>query len=356
MATANPAAGLRLSLDLELSRIAKAALETARGSVVLLDPRTGGVLAAVSDPVTERVGGTPAFEDRREPASISKIVTTAAALRAGIDPDTFLKRLECRGAERIGRGTVWCSYPAGPLSASTTPWRSAATWPSPGSASKWDETRSWASWPAGASVWISQAGRREATSSRPRATCAQLADVAIGLEATDLTPLHGALMAAVIADEGHMPAPVLVLSESGPLSLISSALPRPAARDVIDAAAVRVLAHAMAAVPLHGTAAGVSPADFPIAMKTGTGATWHLGYHANYIGVAPWPNPIVAFSVRVTHEPTSSRVNRTARVVLGRLLEELQRSLCSPDAPPVSETATRRWKPEAGPPRPSVCS
>jgi cell division protein FtsI/penicillin-binding protein 2 len=118
---------------------------------------------------------------------------------------------------------------------------------------------------------------------------------------------------------------------------------------------VKVLARAMVAVAVQGTAAGVAPADFPIAMKTGTGAEWHRGYHANYVGVAPWPNPVVAFSVRVTHEPTSSRVNRTARVVLGRLLEGLQKSLCAPEAPPPTG-GVWRWKPAALRGRPSVCS
>jgi cell division protein FtsI/penicillin-binding protein 2 len=60
-------------------------------------------------------------------------------------------------------------------------------------------------------------------------------------------------------------------------------------------------------------------------MKTGTGAEWRKGYHANYVGVAPWPNPVVAFSVRITHEPTSSRVNRTAREVLTALLDGLHK-------------------------------
>jgi hypothetical protein len=61
-------------------------------------------------------------------------------------------------------------------------------------------------------------------------------------------------------------------------------------------------------------------------MKTGTGATWHLGYHANYIGVGPWPGPGIAFCVRITHEPSSGRVTRAARQVLGALLEGLART------------------------------
>ena len=97
------------------------------------------------------------------------------------------------------------------------------------------------------------------------------------------------------------------------------------ARDVIDPAWLPLLGRAMEAVAEYGTAAGVAPVDFPVAMKTGTGATWHLGYHANYIGVGPWPEPRIAFCVRITHEPSSGRVTRAARQVLGALLEGLAR-------------------------------
>ena len=285
VAAAPPAPGLRATLDLDLSRIARGALENVRGSVVLLDPRTGSVLAAVSDPVTLRAGGTPAFEDRREPASISKVVTAAAALRKGLDPDAFLQRLECRGAERIGRGTVWCSSPAGPLAgldhalAISCNMAFARLGLEVGRDALLDELTRWG-FGRDFTPWA-PGGRILQAAGDPR----QLADLAIGLEATDLTPLHGALLAAVIADEGRMPEPRLVEGESGPLSLVAPVATATPARDVIDGAAVKVLARAMVAVAVQGTAAGIAPRGFPVAMKTGTGAEWHRGYHANYVGV-----------------------------------------------------------------------
>ena len=45
-------AGLRLTLDLDLARLARQALGRWRGTIVLLEPRTGSVLATVSDPRT----------------------------------------------------------------------------------------------------------------------------------------------------------------------------------------------------------------------------------------------------------------------------------------------------------------
>ncbi len=316
--------GLRLSLDLDLSRLAQGSLGFARGSVVLLDPRTGGVLAAVSDAVTRAGGGTPAFEDRREPASISKVITAAAGLRAGLDVDDAIRHLECHGSERFGNGIVWCSYSAGPLQgldqamAVSCNMAFAHLGATVGRASLLAELRHWG---FDRDFIIAPAGRVV----RPYGDLRQLADLSIGLEATNITPLHGALLATVLANEGRMPEPVLLEATEGPMGLEPAFLERPPARDVIAPQALPVLARAMQAVAVYGTAAGVAPPGFPIAMKTGTGAEWRLGYHANYVGVAPWPNPAVAFCVRITHEPTSSRVNRTAHEVLSALLEGLRR-------------------------------
>jgi peptidoglycan glycosyltransferase len=162
---------------------------------------------------------------------------------------------------------------------------------------------------------------------RPSGDLRQLADLAIGLEAADITPLHGALLATVIADDGRMPEPTLLAAEEGPMGLEPRPRPRLPRREVVAPASVPVLAEAMRAVPLYGTAAGVTSPDFPVAMKTGTGAQWRLGYHANYVGVAPWPRPRVAFSLRITHEPTSPQVNRTAREALRLLLAGLRERL-----------------------------
>jgi len=72
-----------------------------------------------------------------------------------------------------------------------------------------------------------------------------------------------------------------------------------------------------------GTGAGLAPRSFPVAMKTGTAATPGEGYHVNYIGVGPMPDPSIAFCVRVTHQRNSRRVRRAARSVTSALLAAL---------------------------------
>ncbi len=97
--------GLRLTFDDELQQVAVEALGDSRGSIIALDPTTGAVLASVSTPgfdPNSLVGsdggpaGTALEEDpdipllhrtiatTYPPGSTFKVVTTAAALEAGI--------------------------------------------------------------------------------------------------------------------------------------------------------------------------------------------------------------------------------------------------------------------------------
>ena len=79
----------------------------------------------------------------------------------------------------------------------------------------------------------------------------------------------------------------------------------------------------MREVAANGTARGLSGNGFQVAMKTGTGRTAGTGYVTNYVGFGPLPDPHIAFCVRVTHQPTSSRVRKATREVMARLLERL---------------------------------
>ncbi len=191
-----PRPGLRLSLDLRLARLAASALAGRQGSIVLLDAQSGAVLAAVSDARSAATGGTPAFEEQREPASISKVITTAAALRAGIDADATIGRMTCRGSQRFEGGIVWCSHPAGHLLgldqalAMSCNVAFANLGVLVGRERLLGELRRWG-FDRG-TIGVGPSGRIVRAEGNER----QLADLSIGLEATDITPLHAALLAA----------------------------------------------------------------------------------------------------------------------------------------------------------------
>jgi peptidoglycan glycosyltransferase len=316
--------GLRLTLDLDLARLALDALGRWRGTIVLVEPRTGAVLAAVSDPRTRAREGPATFSQRREPASISKIITAAAAYRSGIDADAAIARMTCRGVERFGGKPLWCSWKAGPLagldhalaiSCNTSFARVGAR---VGRERLADELRRWG-FDAGPEALMGAAGRIHT----PPRNARQLADLSIGLTVSDITPLHAALLATVVVNGGTMPEPRLVANVCGPVGLADRVAVLPPVREVVGPRTVPPLLRAMRAVALYGTGTGLTRRGFPVAMKTGTAAEYRKGYHVNYIGVAPTPDSAVAFCVRVTYQRNSRAVNRAAREVTEALLAGL---------------------------------
>jgi len=335
--------GARLSIDLGLSRAALEALGGLRGSIVLVEPRTGAVLAAVSDERTAAAEGAAAFMQRREPASVAKVLTAAAALRAGLDVDAQIGGMTCTGVERYGGQPLWCAFPAGPLQgldhalALSCNVAFASLGVRVGAERLLEEYRLWG-FDAGEGALLGAAGRVHSPPRTPR----QLADLSVGLELADVTPLHAALLAATVANDGRLPEPRLITGSCGRLGLADEPLPLSPPRDVLGPALARRLRRAMEAVAGYGNGVGLAPPGFPVAMKTGTAAEPGRGYHVNYVGMGPLPEPVVAFGVRVTNERSSPAVTRAARDVTRRLLAALA------ERRPTLESAARRQRRLAG--------
>lgn len=319
------AGSLRLTLDLEVSDAAFKAFGRYRGSIVILDAATGEILAAVSDRLSWKQGGTPAFEQFREPASIAKLITSTAAWRAGYEPDREFRRMRCRGHERYSGKLLYCPSIVGRLHnldralAVSCNVAFANLGVRVGRERLLAEFRRYGfdtelgPFPSGRVVQAHGDDR-------------QLADLAIGLEATEITPLHAALLAAVMANDGVMPQPTLIAAEDGRLGLHPR--PRPAAegRQVIDRRWVPELVEAMEAVVRGGTAQRIwPPHNFRVAMKTGTASDPRYGFYTNYVGIGPMPEARLAFCVRITDRPTSVKVRRAAQQVTYRLLRNLGR-------------------------------
>jgi cell division protein FtsI/penicillin-binding protein 2 len=128
-----------------------------------------------------------------------------------------------------------------------------------------------------------------------------------------------------------MPGVFLVAAEDGAMGLSPRPLAAPPSHRVLESSWIPALEAALAPVTAPGgTAAGVAPPTFPVAMKTGTASTPGLGYHVNYIGVGPLPDPSLAFCVRVTGQYSSSSINVAAREVLRALLAGLGRGRTAP--------------------------
>src|SRR6476620_6780311 len=141
----------------------------------------------------------------------------------------------------------------------------------------------------------------------------EFARTAAGFWHSTLSPLHGALVAAAIANRGEMPAPMLIdraVDRDGRPIAPTMAAPR----HVVDAAAAREVGRMMELTTRIGTAKGTFRdkrgrrlLPFEVAGKTGTlSAETDHGYvgYSWFVGYAPAERPTIAFAVVLGNNPT----------------------------------------------------
>ena len=140
----------------------------------------------------------------------------------------------------------------------------------------------------------------------------EFARTAAGFWHSTLSPMHGALLAAAIANRGEMPAPMLIeraVDRDGrPI-----VQPMATARHVVSAAAAREVGRMMELTTRIGTAKGtfrdkrgrrLLPVE--VAGKTGTlSAETDRGYvgYSWFVGYAPADRPTIAFAVVLGNNP-----------------------------------------------------
>jgi peptidoglycan glycosyltransferase len=332
--------GLRLSLDLRLQRAAIRALGDDRGAVVMLDPRTGEILALASTPVYDASAiadpstATATFEalqadddrpllpratlGRYVPGSVFKIVTGIAALNTGaVDPGTTFE--EQPSAERGGllvdgfRVRDGHHPQTGDLALDMTSatevscnlWYALAGLRTGGERLV-DEAAKLGfgeaipfDLPTAVSSVTSGNGRMPGGFTND----AELASAAFGQGETFVTPLQMALVASTVANDGVLMRPHLVTALTGD---------GPGARTIDPETWRRVLseddARALQAAMQQAVegdlgrqfTAGAAVPGVPTAGKSGTAELGGRGEpHSWFIGFAPVENPTVAIAVLV---------------------------------------------------------
>ncbi|HKY33225.1 MAG TPA: penicillin-binding transpeptidase domain-containing protein [Candidatus Polarisedimenticolia bacterium] len=312
----------RLALDLRLQRAAEEALGSRRGALVAVDVRTGGVLAAASQPRAAAPGGSrpEALAGRYEPGSIIKMITLEAALRHGLDVEGLFP-LDCPGwilldgvafrdwmPHRTVRSVdeavaVSCNIAFGRLGALLGRQRL------DDALERYGFPREGA--PAGPEAGALFVPGRLLPPDPARPAYA-LARRAVGLDSLDVTPMHAALLAAALARGGVMPPPHLVAER---LNILGEPVPGglaaktpPAIRQdpepgPLPAAARALLHRTMVGVVVSrsGTARRAAVQGVEAAMKTGTSGENPPGHDALVIGFAPASEPRVAWAVVARH-------------------------------------------------------
>ena len=325
------------TLDVDVQRALVAGLAPyARAAGVVLDPRSGAVLALASvpgfDPNTLD-GDFPALLRNTEsplldratsglypPGSTFKIVTAADALDAGlVTPDsTFddrggfaVGRFVVRNDEEesTGRQTLVGAFALSSnvdfaqiaLDLGVERWFSYA-----------------ARWGLGDSLEFDLPAARDRIPEKATVTPSVLAQLGFGQASLLVSPLRMALVAATIANAGAMPRPFLVkrlAAQSTNLVTRPETLAQPVSAQTADA--VREM---MIAVVRRGTGTAGALPNVIVAGKTGTATNPHGKSHAWFVAFAPAAAPRVAVAVVVENvgyggtfaAPIAKRVLRVA--------------------------------------------
>lgn len=323
---------LILAISSELQREAMRQLAGHRGAAVVLDPRTGAVLALASQPSFDPARLSEEWDNVREdkaapllnratqglypPGSTSKLVTLATVLTQR--PDLLNKTCECSGTLVLPGYTVNCPRAHGELDLASA------------LAVSCNVTFAQLGLQLGNDSMAKQAGRAKFSSSIPfdlpiegssfpagKAGDGETAQRAIGQGQILATPMQMALVTAGVANDGvimrpylvqerHLGGRVVALTKSEKLSQFVS----PEVAAAITAMMVEVTA--------HGTGSGAALKGVQVAGKTGTAENPHGAPHAWYVGFAPADKPRAVVAVVVENAGSGAAA---ALPIARRLLE-----------------------------------
>ena len=305
-----------LTLDLEVQRAAAAALGERAGAVVVLDPQSGAVLAAVSRPAfdpnaVER--DLPRWRERADaplldrvaqglypPGSAFKVVTMAAGLAAGtLTPETTY---HCPGSillrgRRVtdlggrGHGTVDLDDA---LRRSCNIYFIRAGLAMGGAALR----------RTAAALGVGRAPAYDLPAAAGHLPSLQelagegVGQAAFGQGSLLVSPLQMALVSAAVGNGGVLYRPFLVAARRGPDGRVVWRA-QPQGRRVLDAQTAALVARAMVEVVRRGTGRAAALPDVVVAGKTGTADAPGGAPHAWVIAFAPAEAPRVAVAVVV---------------------------------------------------------
>jgi peptidoglycan glycosyltransferase len=330
---------LRTTLVLSLQEAAVQALGRNRGAVVMLDPRTGDVLAlastptfdasAIADPSTATATFAKLQADSRlpllpratrglyVPGSVFKIVTSVAALGSGaVSPSTtyadqpaseakgwLIDGFRVKDGHHPATGDVPLDFEHA-VEVSCNIWF-AETGVRTGGATlaQWATRMGFGSaLPFDLPTAVSQVTNGGGAIGGGFTDRVELANAAYGQGEVLVTPLQMALVAATIANHGTLMQPRLVLEASGRAgtttidpTVMGRVLPGPVADEI--AAAMRLAVNGDLGKPYTS---GAAVKGLTVAGKSGT-AELDPGAHPHswFIGFAPYDNPQVAIAVLV---------------------------------------------------------
>lgn len=333
-------AGVALTLDADIQRLAEAAATMTRGAVVITDASTAEILALVSRPDYRPTAVEAALTASGSPllnraitdyncGSVFKIVTAAAALETGVPTD---RRYTCTGSLKVGDTTFHCHHRLGHGELTMT--EAFAVSCNPYFIQLAQEIGSARLYDMAASLGFGRAlplceGWQTARAVLPSlsdllASSAELANLSFGQGSLLATPTHMAALVGAVVNDGRYMLPTLL---AGMVDATGSliAVDRLAATRVFSTETAAALRHMMCGVMTDGTGQSAQPKWQSAAGKTGTAETgwyeegkeviqsWVVGYY-------PADEPRYTVTVLVEN---SEQTDETAAPIFKTLCESL---------------------------------
>lgn len=323
----NPGNNVVTTLNHKLSKVAYDALGDNRGAVVVLEPKTGKILAMVSKPSYDPNTIDEEWEKLSEdsdnespllnrasqglypPGSTFKILTALTYMRA--NPNYQDYTYKCKGSTEYEGMTISCSHNKvhGKVDLKEAFAKSCNTaFSTIGKDLPIDDIRSLCE-----TFFFNKALPARISnnpSSFPLKTgesgTKELMQTAIGQGRTLITPLHNGMIAAAIANGGVMMKPYVIdRIESAGGRVLKGYLPEEAAT-VMTTKEADYLKKLMRSVVTDGTASRLGKLDVKVAGKTGTAEQEGKEPHSWFIGFAPVSDPEIAISVIVENKGSGS--------------------------------------------------
>jgi peptidoglycan glycosyltransferase len=304
------------TLDLDVQRALAAQLGTrSRAAAIVLDPRSGAVLAIGATPVFDpntlernwpSLSSDPASPllDRSTqglypPGSTFKIVTAGDALDA--DLVTTATRFHDTGGLQVGSFTVRNDQNevtgdqdlTGAFALSSNVDFAAIALQI--GVDRWFDDA--ARWGLGAAVNFDVPVARDRLPAKDEVSPSILAQLGFGQASLLVTPMRMALVAATIADGGRTPRPYVVRSIAGADTTLATAPEQLASP--IGPETARAIRDMMVAVVKRGTGTVAALPNVTVAGKTGTATNPHGPAHAWFVCFAPAEAPRVVVAVIV---------------------------------------------------------
>lgn len=323
----NPGNNVVSTLNHKLTEVAYDALGDNRGAVVALDPRTGKILAMVSKPsydpndidtnwdkLSEDTDNETPLLNRASqglypPGSTFKLISSLAYIRA--NPDYMDYSYKCEGSTEYEGMTISCSNGKahGHINLKEAFAKSCNTaFATIGEGLSINEFRGLSESfffnrslparilnnPSSFLLKVGESGIKETM------------QTAIGQGRTLITPLHNAMIAAAIANDGVMMKPYVIdRIESVGGRVLKGYIPEEVAT-VMTVKEANFLKGLMRSVVTEGTANALNDMDIKVAGKTGTAELDEKASHAWFIGFAPADDPKIAISVIVENKGSGS--------------------------------------------------